>query len=47
MMSEREFKTVTALRRRLLAVPPHAQIEQLLAACQRFGTNEQMVGGAS
>ncbi|MEY3022365.1 MAG: hypothetical protein RIS86_1563, partial [Planctomycetota bacterium] len=47
MMSDREFKTVTALRRRLLAVPPHAQIEQLLAACQRFETNEQMVGGAS
>ncbi len=47
MMSERELKTITALRRRLLAVPPHAQIEQLLAACQRFETNELMVGGAS
>ena len=47
MMSERELKTVTALRRRLLAVPPHAQIEQLLAACNRFETNEQMIGGAS
>ena len=47
LMPDREFKTVTALRRRLLAVPPHAQIEQLLAACQRFETNEQMVGGAS
>jgi transcription termination factor Rho len=47
MMSDRELKTITALRRRLLAVPPHAQIEQLLAACQRFETNEQMVGGAS
>ncbi|MFM7132806.1 MAG: transcription termination factor Rho [Planctomycetota bacterium] len=47
LMPDREFKTVTALRRRLLAVPPHAQIEQLLAACQRYETNEQMVGGAS
>ena len=47
MMSERELKTITALRRRLLAVPPHAQIEQLLAACQRFETNDLMVGGAS
>ena len=40
-------KTVTALRRRLLSVPPHAQIEQLLAACQRFENNDLMVGGAS
>ena len=47
LMPDKEFKTVTALRRRLLAVPPHAQVEQLLAACQRFETNEQMVGGAS
>jgi transcription termination factor Rho len=47
MLSDRELKTMTALRRRLLAVPPHAQIEQLLAACQRFENNELMVGGAS
>ena len=47
LMPDREFKTVTALRRRLMAVPPHAQIEQLLAACQRFESNELMVGGAS
>jgi transcription termination factor Rho len=47
MLSERELKTITALRRRLLAVPPHAQIEQLLAACNRFATNDLMVGGAS
>ncbi len=46
-MTDREFKTVTALRRRLLSVPPHAQIEQLLAACQRFENNDLMVGGAS
>ncbi len=47
MLTDRELKTITALRRRLLAVPPHAQVEQLLAACQRFETNELMVGGAS
>ena len=47
LMTDREFKTVTALRRRLLSVPPHAQIEQLLAACQRFENNDLMVGGAS
>jgi transcription termination factor Rho len=47
LMNDREFKTVTALRRRLLSVPPHAQIEQLLAACQRFENNDLMVGGAS
>ncbi|MFZ9882661.1 MAG: transcription termination factor Rho, partial [Phycisphaerales bacterium] len=47
LMSDREFKTVTALRRRLMAVPPHAQVEQLLNACQRYETNELMVGGAS
>jgi transcription termination factor Rho len=46
LLSERELKTITALRRRLLAVPPFAQVEQLLAACQRFATNELMVGGA-
>ena len=45
MLSDRELKTVTALRRRLLSLPPHVQVEQLLSALQRYGTNEQMVGG--
>ncbi|MDZ4829899.1 MAG: transcription termination factor Rho, partial [Phycisphaerae bacterium] len=45
LMSERELKTVTALRRRLHSVPPAAQIEQLLAALQRFETNEKLVSG--
>ena len=44
LLSERELKTVTALRRRLMTVPPHVQIEQLLAALQRYDTNERMVG---
>ncbi len=43
LLSERELKTVTALRRRLLAMPPHVQIEQLLAALKRFPTNEHLV----
>jgi len=45
LMSERELKTVTALRRRLLSVPPHVQIEQLLTALKRYETNERMVQG--
>jgi len=46
LLSERELKTVTALRRRLMSVPPHVQIEQLLAALARFETNERMVQGS-
>ncbi len=45
LLTERELKTVTALRRRLLAVPPWVQIEQLLGALQRFPTNEALVAG--
>lgn len=46
LMSETELKTVTALRRRLMNTPPHVQIEQLLAAMQRFPTNAALVGSA-
>ncbi|MBX3386276.1 MAG: transcription termination factor Rho [Phycisphaeraceae bacterium] len=46
LMAEPELKTVTALRRRLLAMPPHVQVEQLLAALQRFPTNAALVGGS-
>ncbi|MFO0826920.1 MAG: transcription termination factor Rho [Phycisphaerales bacterium] len=45
LLNDRELKTVTALRRRLLAVAPPVQIEQLLAALQRFESNERLVGG--
>jgi len=45
MLSEQALKTITALRRRLLSVPPHVQIEQLLAALQRFDTNDRLVAG--
>ena len=45
LLSERELKTITALRRRLLSLPPAVQIEQLLAALKRFETNEKLVSG--
>src|SRR5690606_41196244 len=44
LLSEQELKTVTALRRRLMNMPPHMQVEQLLAALQRFPTNMALVG---
>jgi transcription termination factor Rho len=44
LMGEDELKTMTALRRRLLAMPPHLQVEQLLAALKRFPTNAALVG---
>jgi transcription termination factor Rho len=46
LMPEQELKTVTALRRRLMNMHPHQQVEQLLAAMQRFPTNASLVGQA-
>jgi transcription termination factor Rho len=46
LMPEQEIKTMTALRRRLMAMPPHMQVEQLLAALLRFPTNAALVGSA-
>ena len=46
LMEDQELKTVTALRRRLISMPPHMQIEQLLAALARFPTNSALVGSA-
>ncbi|MCW5765224.1 MAG: transcription termination factor Rho [Phycisphaeraceae bacterium] len=46
LMPEQELKTVTALRRRLIAMPPHVQVEQLLGAMKRFKTNAELVGSA-
>lgn len=43
LLGERELKTVTALRRRLISMPPPTQIEQLLKAVGRYPTNEGMV----
>jgi hypothetical protein len=36
---------VTALRRRLMNMPPPRQIEQLLAALKRLPTNAELVQG--
>lgn len=44
LLTEQELKTVTALRRRLLSMPPPVQVEQLLSALTRFGSNAQLVG---
>ena len=46
LLSEHELKTTPALRRRLQVMHPHQQVEQLLAALQRFPTNAALVGGA-
>ena len=45
LMSPQECKTVIALRRRLLNMKPSVQIQQLLAALERFESNEQLVKG--
>ncbi len=45
LMTPEECKTVIALRRRLLNMKPPMQIKQLLAALERFETNELLVGG--
>jgi transcription termination factor Rho len=42
-----ELKTVTALRRRLINMPPPRQIEQLLAALKRYDTNEALVSASA
>ena len=44
-MPPQEYKTVTALRRRLINMKPAMQIEQLLNALQRVETNEELVKG--
>jgi len=44
LLNEQELSTITALRRRLLNMPPHQQIEQLLGALKRFETNDELVG---
>ena len=45
LLSEKELKTVVALRRRLMNMPPPTQIEQLLGALKRYPTNEALVSG--
>lgn len=43
LLSPTAVKATTALRRRLLSMPPHEQVERLLAALKRFETNEELV----
>ena len=45
LLGERELKTVTALRRRLINMKPATQIEQLLGALKRYETNARLIGG--
>jgi len=44
LLSKAELLTMTALRRRLLNMPPPQQMEQLLKALERFKTNADLVG---
>jgi len=46
LLPEGELKTMSALRRQLLAMHPHEQIERLLAALKRFPTNAALAGSA-
>ena len=45
LLTPTEFKTITALRRRLINMSPPMQIEQLLKALERYETNESLVQG--
>ncbi len=44
LMPDQELVTVTALRKRLINMHPHQQMEQLLAALKKFPTNAALVG---
>lgn len=44
LLSKTEVATMSALRRRLLNMPPVMQVEQLLKAMNRFETNAELVG---
>ena len=44
LLDSQTYNTVTALRRRLINMPPSQQVEQLLAALKRFPTNAELVG---
>ena len=47
LLDAQELKTMTALRRQLLTMPPHVQVERLLIALKRFATNADLVGSAA
>mgnify|MGYP006274653965 FL=1 len=43
LMGDKEYKTIAALRKRLMNMPGPQQMEQLLNAMKRFETNEQLI----
>ena len=47
LLSPLAVKATTALRRRLLSMPPPEQVERLLAALKRFETNEALVAATA
>ncbi|MFT5422784.1 MAG: transcription termination factor Rho [Phycisphaerales bacterium] len=47
LLDEQTLSTITALRRRMMSMPPPQQVEQLLGAMKRFATNDELVGSAS
>ncbi len=44
LLDEKTLATVTALRRRMMNMRPDQQVEQLLAAMNRFENNDKLVG---
>ncbi len=44
LLDPQSYKTINALRKRLLNMHPPQQVEQLLAAMARFETNDELVG---
>ncbi|MEO1513041.1 MAG: transcription termination factor Rho, partial [Planctomycetota bacterium] len=46
LLGEQAYKTIGALRRRLMNMPPPQQVEQLLNAMQRFKTNDDLISAA-
>ncbi len=44
LLTPHEMQTMSALRRRLLTMPPVTQAEQLLKALERFSSNAELVG---
>ena len=47
LLDTQTLNTISALRRRMMSMPPPQQVEQLLGAMKRFETNDALVGSAS
>src|SRR5690606_12036944 len=46
LLDEQAVKTITALRRRMLQMPPPVRRAQSVTALKRFETNDNLVGSA-